>query len=70
MQSYRITIEDMNCKNCANTIVNALQDSDDKLAVRVNLAKKQLEIDTELSIVDICDIIDETGFTFTSIDLM
>lgn len=69
MQSYKIVIDDMKCKQCANKITEAFYEKDKKAALRVNLSSKEVLLDTDLSIEEICELIDETGYTFSSIEV-
>ncbi|MGN1398534.1 MAG: heavy-metal-associated domain-containing protein [Erysipelotrichaceae bacterium] len=69
MQSYKIIIEDMKCKQCANKITEAFYSKDKNAALRINLASKEVLLDSDLSIEEICDTIDEAGYTFLSIEI-
>lgn len=69
MCSYKIIIEDMNCNHCAQKIRQAFEAADDTAAVKINLAKKEVELDTDLTVEEICEIIDNAGYTFSGLEL-
>ena len=48
MQSYKIVIDDMKCKQCANKITEAFYEKDKNAALRVNLSSKEVLLDTDL----------------------
>ncbi len=70
MCSYKIVIEDMNCNHCVQKIKQAFEDADDTAAVKVNLAKKEIELDTDLTVEEICEVIENAGYTFTDLQLL
>lgn len=70
MNNYRITIEDMMCNNCVRKITDALQKASEKTAVSANLAKKYIEVETDLSVEDLFATIEDAGFTPTDLELI
>ncbi len=50
-------------------ITEAFYEKDKNAALRVNLSSKEVLLDTDLSIEEICELIDETGYTFSSIEV-
>ena len=69
MCSYKITIEDMNCNHCVQKIRQAFQDADDTSAMTANLSKKEVMLDTDLTVEEICEVITNAGYTFTEIEM-
>jgi len=67
--TYKIIVEDMHCNNCARKISEALNKAGD-VGVKVNLAKKEVVIDSDLAVEDIYAIIEDAGFTPTDCELM
>lgn len=70
MKSYRITVEDIMCENCARTIKKALEEADEETVASVNVKRKVVTVDTELSVEELFEIIEEAGFTPTDLELI
>ncbi|MBR0137918.1 MAG: heavy-metal-associated domain-containing protein [Erysipelotrichaceae bacterium] len=70
MKSYRITVEDIMCDNCAKKIKNALEEADEETVVSVNVKKKLVTVDTDLPVEEIFEIIEEAGFTPVDLELI
>ena len=70
MKSYRITVEDIMCENCARAIKNALESADEETVVSVNVKKKLVTVDTDLPVEELFELIEEAGFTPVELELI
>jgi len=69
MISYKITVEDMMCKNCVKKIEDALYEAGAE-GVSCNLARKEVVIDSDLSVEEIYEIIEDAGYTPGDLELL
>ncbi len=70
MVTYKISIEDMKCNKCAMKIKQVLEAEDDETVVSANVSRKEIIIDTNMSVADIYEIIEEAGYTPGDLDVM
>lgn len=60
-----ITVPSMVCQGCADTVTNAIKTSDPKAGVNVDLATKQVTVDTSTSEANVKQAIEATGHTIS-----
>lgn len=70
MNSYKITVEDMKCNNCGRAIKQALEALADDVVVTANVARKEIIVDSNLSVAEIYETIEEAGYTPSDLDLL
>lgn len=70
MNSYKIVVEDMKCNMCAKRIREALESLADDVVVTANVAKKEVIVDSNLSVEEIYSTIEEAGYTPSDLDLL
>ncbi|MGI6510476.1 MAG: heavy-metal-associated domain-containing protein [Erysipelotrichaceae bacterium] len=70
MYTYKITVEDMKSKNCAEQLREAFEDESETAVVTFNVAKRELFIDSDFSVEEIYEIIEDAGFTPGDLELV
>lgn len=70
MMTYKITVEDIMCENCARKIRTALESADDKTVASVDVKKKTVTVDTDLKVEKLYEIIEDAGFTPGDLELI
>lgn len=70
MNSYRIVVEDMKCNKCAMKIREALEALGDDVIATANVARKEVIVDSNLSVEEIYATIEEAGYTPSDLDLL
>ncbi|MCR5067083.1 MAG: hypothetical protein K6A14_03350 [Erysipelotrichaceae bacterium] len=69
MISYKIKIEDLNNQSEGRIIREALFDAGAD-GVSVNAARKEVVIDSDLTVEEIYEVIEDAGFTPTDLELV
>ncbi|HPW53896.1 MAG TPA: hypothetical protein PLI19_00290 [Erysipelotrichaceae bacterium] len=70
MYTYKITVEDMINKNCGEQIREAFEEESETAVVTYNVAKRVVLVDSDFSVEDIYQIIEEAGFTPGDLELV
>lgn len=70
MISYKIKVEDMQCNHCGKAIKEALEELAEDVFVSYNVAKKEVIVDSSLSVAEIYETIQKAGFTPSDLDLL
>jgi copper chaperone len=55
-------VEGMSCGNCVKAITNAVQSKDPAASVRVDLAAKEVGVESALSAEQVIEVISEEGY--------
>ena len=63
MNTFQLTIPDMACSACAETITKAVLGKDTKATVKANLETKQVEVVTAVTVGEISTAIADAGYT-------
>ena len=69
MLTYRITVDELNSREAARILTDALNDAGADY-VKADYRKGWLEIDTSLSVEEIYDVIEEAGFSPADLDII
>ncbi|MBQ6655294.1 MAG: hypothetical protein IJM79_07220 [Erysipelotrichaceae bacterium] len=69
MISYKIKVEDLSSQGDGRVIREALYDAGAD-NVSVNAARKEVVIDSDLSVEELYEIIEDAGFTPTDLELI
>lgn len=56
-------VQGMSCGHCVKAITNALQAKDPAASVRVDLAAKEVGVESALSAEQVIEVISEEGYT-------
>ncbi len=70
MYTYKITVEDMKCRNCGKAIQLAFEEESETAVVTFNVAKKEIYVDSDLPVEEIYQIIEDAGFTPGDLELI
>lgn len=57
------SVEGMSCGHCVRAVTQALQNKDPAAVVRVDLASKKVEVESQLPSQEIIRLISEEGYT-------
>jgi copper chaperone len=55
-------VEGMSCGHCVKAITNAVQSKDPAASVRVDLAAKEVGVESALSVEQVIEVISEEGY--------
>ncbi|MFW0758528.1 heavy-metal-associated domain-containing protein [Pseudomonas sp. H11T01] len=58
-------VQGMSCGHCVRAITQALQDKDPAASVQVDLAAKEVGVESALSTEEVIDLISEEGYAVT-----
>lgn len=61
--TIQLTVTDMMCSSCVNTITSAIADVDPSAKVNADSTTKLLEVETQKSESEIRDVIQQAGYT-------
>ncbi|MGI6607684.1 MAG: hypothetical protein ACOX1F_01710 [Erysipelotrichaceae bacterium] len=70
MYTYKVIVEDMKNKNDAIQIREAFEAESETAVVTFNVTKREVFIDSDFTVEDIYEIIEETGFTPGDLELV
>ena len=70
MLSYKITIDELESNKDAALIRKALEDADENTYVRADVKRKTITVDTNLSVEEIYQIIEEAGYSAGDLELV
>ena len=59
--TVKLTVPSILCEGCVETVTKAIQSVDAQASVRVDLATKEMSIETIASLADLTAAIDEVG---------
>lgn len=59
------SVEGMTCGHCVRAVTQALQNQDPAASVNVNLAAKEVGVDSRLSAEQVIELISEEGYSAT-----
>jgi copper chaperone len=59
--TVKLTVPSILCEGCVETVTKAIQSVDAQASVRVDLATKEVSIETIASLADLTAAIDEVG---------
>lgn len=59
--TVKLTVPSILCEGCVETVTKAIQSVDAQASVRVDLATKEVSIETIASLADLIAAIDEVG---------
>ena len=60
-------VENMTCGHCEKAIKQAIASADQNAQVVVDLTKKQVDVETSLSLEQVQSVLNEEGYTATAI---
>lgn len=59
---YQLKIEDMSCGHCAGAVTKAVKSVDPAAGVDIDLATRQVTVDSRCGLADIRDALAEAGY--------
>ena len=60
---YQLQVEDMTCGHCVKSVTQAVQSQDPAASVKVDLAAKEVGVESRLSAEQIISAITEEGYS-------